>query len=84
VCCSCYSQQQKISMMNGGDIHRYVGSFVFHVYGKFNGITFDGRMILVRSLFNVLYRPCHSSGDWSPASLSGCPGSSSGQVMWDL
>jgi hypothetical protein len=29
-------------------------------------------------------RPCHSSGGYSPASHCGGPGSSPGQVMWDL
>jgi hypothetical protein len=31
-----------------------------------------------------IVRPCHSSGGLSPASHSGGPGSSTGQVMWDL
>jgi hypothetical protein len=29
-------------------------------------------------------RPCHCSSDYSPTSHSGGPGSSLGQVMWDL
>jgi hypothetical protein len=40
---------------------------------------------IVHSCSFILYLgPCHSSGGYSPASNRGGPGSSPGQVMWDL
>jgi hypothetical protein len=44
--------------------------------------VFQYNNIMVHLL--LLWRPCHSSGGWSPASHRGGPDSNTGQVMWDL
>jgi hypothetical protein len=60
------------------------GRVAFAPQNTYINYSCDGDAFENLFIIREMLRPCHSSGGYSPASQSGGPGSSLGQVMWDL